>query len=708
MTRRRRQSLSPTLFPFLAVLVCTLGTLILLLALVAQNTSDAAAQIAEQAAAKAAEQNTTEPSDALTVRQVRQLIEEEAFRLEELVSFREAQTGDLEQRRNQLAHLEDHMRRIRERLQQIGDAMRVAISEQADDAATEQQVAALRERLEDETEVVRKLRDQVQTKKPRFVIVPHQGPNGTDRRPIYLECTSKGVTIWPENISITKWQLENSSDGANPLDDGLRAARYHAMQEYGDSIPPYPMLLVRPDGVDSYYAARAAMTQWDDQFGYELVPRNVELAYPNPDPTMRERIEYAVNQAVQRVMARSVRQNIATRGGYGTSPTGRGTSRYRSTSSRSNQRPAPPPLSVSQMDRQGRQSGFRDHRAAPTPIYAAGAATGFASGSSPISAAEARERLERQMEQAATTGDGLKRSAAGQDPTSVTALQTLGRNPAANSTATASDRLHSSHSGTRQSGASKPTNASPQTAASPTPMARNDPRETQNGDQAPAGPWQPSLQDNAGNRLGDADQGGRPMPGAKSNAASNAASDATGRAMGTPVNPYASREVSQRYRKTPTEDATAPSANEPPQSNPNIAANAASPLVQPRGEDWALPRSISVGRGNEIVRYVRIEVHPDRFVILPSAGRRAIEAVPIEDSRINEATLRLATRVRDRIEGWGAAAPGARWSPRLKVDVQPGGEEQFLQWARLMNGSGLPIERVGGVQANSASESQRR
>ncbi len=700
MTRRRRQSLSPTLFPFLAVLVCTLGTLILLLALVAQNTSDAAAQLADQTA----QQDTSKPSDALTVRQVGQLIEEEAFRLEELVSFREAQTGDLEQRRNQLAHLEDHMRRIRERLQQIGDAMRVAISEQADEAATETQLAALRQRLADETKLVRKLRDEVQSKKPRFVIVPHQGPNGTDRRPVYLECTSEGVTIWPENISITKWQLENSSDGANPLDDGLRAARYHAMQEYGDSIPPYPMLIVRPDGVDSYYAARAAMTQWDDQFGYELVPQDTELAYPKPDPAMRKRIEYAVNQAVQRVMARSVRQNIATRGGYGTSPTGRGTSRYPTTSSssRSTQSPppAPPPLSVSQMDRQGRQSGFRGHRAAPTRMYAGANGTGFGSGASPISAAEARERLERQMQEAAAGGVAPQSGGTGQDPTAGTAPQTFGKNAASTSTEI-SDRSASLSGGPQQSRSSQQT-GTPQPA-----MALHGPRGSQDSEQPPAGPWQASLQDNAGNRLGDADQGGRPMPGAKSNAASNAASDATGRAMGTPVNPYASREVSQRYRKTPTEDATAASANERPQSNPMSTATTSS-LVQPRGENWALPRSIAVGRGNEIVRFVGIEVHPDRFVILPSAGRRSVETVPIEASRINEATLRMATAVRDRIEGWGATAPGARWSPRLKVDVKPGGEEQFLQWARLMNGSGLPIERVGGVQANSASGSERR
>ena len=44
MSRRplRSQDASPSLFPFLAVLVCTLGTLILLLALVAQNATQTA------------------------------------------------------------------------------------------------------------------------------------------------------------------------------------------------------------------------------------------------------------------------------------------------------------------------------------------------------------------------------------------------------------------------------------------------------------------------------------------------------------------------------------------------------------------------------------------------------------------------------------------------------------------------------------------
>ena len=55
MSGRRRTTLAPSLFPFLAVLVCTLGTLILLLALVAQNATETAEQNAraQQRVAKA-------------------------------------------------------------------------------------------------------------------------------------------------------------------------------------------------------------------------------------------------------------------------------------------------------------------------------------------------------------------------------------------------------------------------------------------------------------------------------------------------------------------------------------------------------------------------------------------------------------------------------------------------------------------------------
>jgi hypothetical protein len=126
-------------------------------------------------------------------------------------------------------------------------------------------------------------------------------------------------------------------------------------------------------------------------------------------------------------------------------------------------------------------------------------------------------------------------------------------------------------------------------------------------------------------------------------------------------------------------------------------------LVQRSGVDWAIPSGVSLGRGNEIVRSIRVQVYADRFVVLPGGGVRLGETFPIAPSGVNLATLQLATSVRNRIERWGAAAPGARWSPRLMVDVMPGAEQRFDELEKLMTGSGLPVER----SSFSRAETQR-
>ena len=121
MSRRRGQSLAPSLFPFLAVLVCTLGTLILLLALVAQNATETVAQQSPAKATSESVANASGPSPRLTSDTVEVLLREEQFRVGQLVAFREQQTEDLERRRDELTHLEDHMDRLRKELQTISE-----------------------------------------------------------------------------------------------------------------------------------------------------------------------------------------------------------------------------------------------------------------------------------------------------------------------------------------------------------------------------------------------------------------------------------------------------------------------------------------------------------------------------------------------------------------------------------------------------------
>lgn len=694
MSKRRRQSLAPTLFPFLAVLVCTLGTLILLLALVAQNTSDAAQELAQQPDAA-----PIVMSDELTVGDVQRLVAEEEFRLDQLVSFRDAQTGDLEVRRNQLAHVEDHMRRIRERLKEISDAMEQSDLETPTTAATKDELRALREQLAKEEQVVEKLREEIKTEKPRFVIVPHQGPNGTNRRPIYLECTSQGVTIWPEGVAITKWQLEHSSADANPLDDALRAARYHAMQQYGDTIPPYPMLLVRPAGVETYYAARAAMLDWDDQFGYELVPSEIELAYPKPDPAMREKMQYAVNEAVNRVSNRSIARSLIGRGNRtpgtrdpGRAAAGRGDSDHDSdgrgygtgtAGQHAGSSPAQMPrLSVAEMDRQGRRSGFRDHRMFPTQTYgSSNTNSNTSSGRTPISSEAAKRRLERQLADSASAYD----SASDQQLT--------------DSAQTAVDEIRNSMNGQAEAGFdSQPgqlTNAESEAEAMQLNAAGSNTNHAFAADSS-----HPST-DPAGLQMpGNADTGGRSRQ-ANSSSINNPGAFGPSSGALAGMTSTAQQSVSQQ-RQTANQDAASAQSNSPPRASAQTPTAATSPpaMVSRGGVDWALPSRVALGQGNEIIRSIRVQVHADRFVIPAGRGERASETFLIQSLGADQATLQMATAIRARIERWGAAAPGARWSPRLLVDVMPGAERRFNELGKLMTGSGLPIQRSTARQAD--------
>ena len=74
-----------------------------------------------------------------------------------------------------------------------------------------------------------------------------------------------------------------------------------------DAGEPYPLLLVRPDGVEAYYAAREAMSSWGSEFGYEFIDQDWKLEFRPPDPEMVDGMRLAVDEARvrQRALARS-------------------------------------------------------------------------------------------------------------------------------------------------------------------------------------------------------------------------------------------------------------------------------------------------------------------------------------------------------------------------------------------------------------------
>ena len=95
----------------------------------------------------------------------------------------------------------------------------------------------------------------------------------------------------PEGIVFTDNDFAGPLGPGNPLAAAVRAAREYMAASDPDSfdqVEPYPLLIVRPDAIPQYYAARDALQSFGSQFGYELIGADKKLKFPDPDPQMAE------------------------------------------------------------------------------------------------------------------------------------------------------------------------------------------------------------------------------------------------------------------------------------------------------------------------------------------------------------------------------------------------------------------------------------
>jgi len=673
MSGRRREGLAPTLFPFLAVLVCTLGTLILLLAMVAQNAGDAVAAAgsatpvdAESATGPTAEEIAEAEALAEASQQIEREIREAAWHRQQTVKMRDAQTADLEARRDRRAHLEDHVRRLRLELQSLSTEVEAAIDQKGDVAKAQETLDKLMLEIESEKTAIGNLQSELQSETPRIVIVPHKGPNGTDRRPVYIECGADGVLIQPGNIRIQQSELVPRNGFPNPLEAALRTIRLHATQTYGDSIAPYPLLVVRPDGIKSYGVARAAMNNWDDQFGYELVPTEVDLAFPETDPVLSNKVAAVVRETVRQRELLAIRFGGGSGGGSASGGNGSGPGGYEGgydpdgdfdgdsgfgNPGGSGNSPGMAYAGSGQLATGGAAGGTSREPSGPT------SPTGSTSPSASTLPVLSTAKMSRGSTSGAIGESNLHGfSTMPGDSRSTDGLP--GTGASAHGSANGSVYDNAFGSGLADSGANA--NAQPATAATP-PNSLN----------APDG------------SIASGTSTSRNPAGGSGGSGGTGGSQSSGQVA---QNTQGQSGQSGNSDTQPTNAPQSPSIN-------MTASN--TPPVKRVGKDWALPPDISSSRGTEMLRMIRVECYSDRFVLIGEGGRGVPTVIPFADGNINEASLTLATAVRDRASAWGAAMQGARWQPVLEVAVAPGAEFRFQQLTRLLEGSGLLIQAKG-------------
>ena len=636
MSGRRRQGISPTLFPFLAVLICMLGTLILLLAVVTQEAAKAQAQ-SQTAELPAAGPDPDQEALAQAAADLQRQLREARWHREQTVKMRDEQTAELERRRDELAHLEDHLRRLSDELKLLNTEVEKTLDGDDDAATAQATLDTLLTQIEDEKQAISQLEQSLQTRTPRIVIVPHKGPNGTDRRPIYIQCRADGVYLQPGGEHITVAELEGPSGRSNPLDAALRAIRHHAMQTYGDTVAPYPLLVVAPDGIATYAIARSAMKDWDDQFGYELVPAEVELAFPAADPALNEKVALAIRQAV----AQQQMLVAGSRGGYGRGSSAGG-------SRGGGQLPV---LSAAELARGAHPSTTRSPFASSASDTTETPLSGHA-GTSPDATGQPHV-------------DGHPRSAS-------------------------HPRL-ASHS----SSASEPGAASHSGAMGEFVGAGQLAEIGQSGEQGQPGEIGPSGKPGPSGAAGDSATDGDSATG--SQIATTGQLPATGDAAARSA---AAGGPGGSSGAAPLAGAESMGESQSPdrQTDGGVGAQVTmhtTPPVTRVGKDWGLPSSLMSSRGTEMLRMIRVECYSDRFVLLPERGVGTNTTFSFADGDIDRATLELATAARDRAAGWGAAMQGARWQPVLDVAVVRGGEASYQELLRLMEGSGVVIPARG-------------
>jgi hypothetical protein len=302
---RARRKLEVDTFPFLAVLLCAMGSLILLLMVMDRRAKIVSQNKArdEYLAQKAAHDAKVDQArlDALAAAARATEAAEEAAKAEwrkrkaELERKLQTEYDVLDKQRSSLL---DELARIDAKLRGQADAAQ-ALSKQVADTGvalrlSQADLDAKRTELEKtraEQEGHRRAREKLTQEllqlelalrtvaarkahqEPVFSLVPFKGKHGANRKPIYVELTRDAAIFHPgnERLSRADWSSEvlrrMVEQRAGPLKREEKLSSFDAPEAEG----PYLLFLVRPEGIELYYDVVRALRDYRIDFGYELV-----------------------------------------------------------------------------------------------------------------------------------------------------------------------------------------------------------------------------------------------------------------------------------------------------------------------------------------------------------------------------------------------------------------------------------------------------
>ena len=180
-------------------------------------------------------------------------------------------------------------------------------------------LAQQQQRKEEAELELARLQKEAAQKEKSYAIVPYRGPDGTFRRPIYIECSNGKIILQPEGVELVPGDFQTLDSPGNPFDTALRVIRqyYIDTDQTARGSEPYPLLIVRPSGVEMFSNALQATGNWVKDFGYEIVCEDWNIQYPEPNGELRRQMLQQLEISRNRLSSYMVAQRMAERQGGG-------------------------------------------------------------------------------------------------------------------------------------------------------------------------------------------------------------------------------------------------------------------------------------------------------------------------------------------------------------------------------------------------------
>ena len=339
MPRKTSQN-SISLFPFLAVLVCTMGALILLLLVTTRQIQKEKTQLTEVVEVDPLTAEIFDGLDAESLQlpdisEVQDFVIEPSYQDPFLVDEdddREAEIvqlkSDLESENRKLGELQLEIDVVKQQLSEVAEDSQASqqqlamLEEQEAELKDsleqkEQQLAGLNAELDEQSARTEKAEQVLRARESalvslRKIVRAAEGAAGTDaalleftnstgtqRSPIVIDVNENGLEFAGFDIRLAEKDLEGFPANDNPLLAGIAALHAH---RFPDTLvsQPYVLLLLRPSGTMMFYAIQRSLGESGIHFGYELLDEDRRVAADRASTQEQSVLRKAIEEAMRR------------------------------------------------------------------------------------------------------------------------------------------------------------------------------------------------------------------------------------------------------------------------------------------------------------------------------------------------------------------------------------------------------------------------